>query len=412
MANRTNTVARDPYYDNTQLPPRKPRVYTKRRKPREITPEIRIVGSVDYVMLFVVLILVAFGIVMVFSASNLMASNRFNDPLHFVRQNIIFAGMGGVTMWLLSTLNYELLRPFVPIMYAVAVVLLIAVIAIGETAGGATRWIVLPVIGNFQPSELARAVIIFTMAYAIERNPTLPKTWKGLGMLAAIIGFIVALIALPGGFTVALVTAGIGFGMVAVSSPHFGKFVAMGVAAGSAIGGYLYWQYITGGGFRGSRFGVWLDPFSDPQGRGFQTIQSLYAIATGGWLGLGVGGSQQASFVPEPHNDIIFAIIIEETGFLGACVVLFLFGVFIWRGIIVSMRAPDTFSSLIALGIVFAIGFQAAINIGVVTNTIPNTGVNLPFISYGGTSLLVTMAMVGVLLNISRFSVQKKNKAS
>ena len=378
-----------------------------RRRAREPQAEVRVVGSVDYVLLFVVAILVLFGVVMVFSASYMTASIRFSGPFHFLQRNIVFAGVGFVVMLLLANFNYELLRPLSTLFYIIGIGLLLLVFVIGEEAGGAVRWIELPLIGRFQPSEVARAGVIFMLAYMIERHPKLPRTLGGIAFLAALVGVVVVLIFLPGGFTIALITAIIGLVIIAIAGPYFWRLAIVGGIGALGVGGYLYWSAVTGQGFRGVRFLVWLDPWIDELNRGYQTIQSLYAIAGGRWFGLGIGNSRQASFVPEPHNDIIFAIIVEELGFVGASVIMILFAVFIWRGIITAMRAPDTFSALLALGIVFAIGLQAIINIAVVTNTIPNTGVTLPFISYGGTSLLVSMAMVGVLLNISRYSVQK-----
>ena len=378
-----------------------------KRRARKSHAEVRIVGSIDYALLLVVTLLVLFGVVMVFSASYATAGLRFNDPYHFATNTIVFAAVGFVIMWILTNVTYEFYRPWTWVLYVVSIGLLILVIFIGEDGGGATRWLQIPVIGNFQPSEIARAAIIFMMAYMIERYPLLLKNWFGIAFLGMIVGLVAGLIALPGGFTVALITSVIGLAIIAISSSLFWKLVAVGGIAAGGLAAYLWFQYITQADFRGNRVGVWLDPFSDPLGGGYQTIQSLFAIASGGWFGLGLGNSRQASFVPEPHNDIIFSIAVEELGFLGAFLILVFFSVFIWRGIITSMRAPDTYSSIIALGIVFAIGLQVVINIGVVTNTIPNTGVNLPFISYGGTSLVVSMALVGVLLNISRYTKQK-----
>jgi cell division protein FtsW len=380
----------------------------KQRAARETKAEVRLVGSVDYVLLFIVGILVLFGIVMVFSSSYTMAAQDFNNPFHFLRRNIMFAGAGFIIMIFLANFNYELIRPFSTLVYAISIGLLVLVIFFGDDAGGAQRWIDLPIIGRFQPSEVARAALIFMLAYMIEKHPKLPRSFIGLIILAAVTAIPVVLIMLPGGFTIGIITAAIGLAIIAIAGPFFWRLVFLGGVGAAGVGGFLWWQYVTDAGFRGGRFGVWRDPFSDPQGLGYQTIQGLYAIASGEWFGVGIGNSRQAAFVPEPHNDIIFAIVIEEVGFVGAVLVITLFAVFIWRGIIASMRAPDTFSALVALGIVFAIGIQAVINIAVVTNTIPNTGVNLPFISYGGTSLLVSMAMAGVLLNISRYSVQRK----
>ena len=403
----------DEFYGTTDVehesPP--PRSKPKTRVARKPQVEVRVVGSVDYALLFTVSILVLIGVVMVFSASYMMASSRVlfnNDPFWFLRNNIYFAAAGFLVMLALANVSYEIIRPFSPFIYGLGVFLLVLVITIGIATSGAQRWLELPIIGQFQPSEVARAALIFLIAYIIEKFPGMSRNIKGLLFLAITVALVAGLIAYPGGFTVALITMSIGFAMIAVASPFFWRFAALGGVGAIFVAAFLWWQSITDGGFRGTRFNAWLDPFSDPLGSGFQIIQSLYAIASGGWFGLGVGNSQQASFIPEPQNDIIFAIIVEELGFFGATAIIALFGLFIWRGIIISMRAPDTYSSMVALGIVFAIGFQAIINIAVVTNTIPNTGVNLPFISYGGTSLLVSMAMVGVLLNISRYTVQKK----
>jgi len=406
MAGRTRSVLAESYTDDNRSPSR---AAERRVATRDPNAEVRVVGSVDYMLLLVTIVLVLFGVIMVFSSSYVLAGIRMGDPFHFLRRNIMFAAAGFGIMLFLSSFNYELIRPMSTFIYGISVVLLIMVIFFGETRGGATRWIMIPGINvEFQPSEVARAAIIFMMAYIVERYPKSPRTFYGIVFLGGVVGLLVILIALPGGMSVSIITAAIGLALIAVASPHFWKLVAAGGVGGALVGGYLWWEYVTEASFRGGRFGVWLDPFSDPSDLGYQTVQSLYAIAGGRWFGRGMGNSLQASFVPEPHNDIIFSIIVEEFGFAGAMLVLILFAIFIWRGIITSMRAPDTFSSMVALGIVFAIGFQAAINIGVVTNTIPNTGVNLPFISYGGTSLLVSMAMVGVLLNISRYSMQKK----
>ena len=392
------------------MPPKR----EKRRTAREATPEVRVVASVDYALLFIVVVLVLIGVVMVFSASYWWATTRFGgDPFHFLRPHIFFAVGGFLVMLLFANINYELLRPLTTLLYAVSVGLLILVIFIGDDGGGATRWI--DILGfRFQPSEVARAAVIFMMAFMIEKYPALPRSIPGLALLTATLAVIPVLIALPGGFTAAIISAAIGLGMIVVASPLFWWIMIPGGAMAAGAVAYIRWAVTTGGGpaifggFRHGRILAWIDPFSDPRDFGFQPINGLYAIASGGWFGQGIGNSRQVTFIPEPHNDMIFAVIVEELGFLGAAVIIILFAMFIWRGILTSMRAPDTFSSMIALGIVFAIGLPAVINIGVVTNTIPNTGVNLPFISYGGTSLLVSMALVGVLLNISRYSVQKK----
>jgi len=196
----------------------------------------------------------------------------------------------------------------------------------------------------------------------------------------------------------------IGFGIIFIASPHTLRFIIAGIGGVSSVVAYLVYAAANTGSFRGGRLMAWLDPFADPTGKGYQTVQSLYAIASGGWFGLGLGQSRQKTFIPEAHNDIIFSIVCEELGLAGAAIVILLFSILIWRGFKVAMNAPDTFGSLTAAGIVVTIAAQVIINIAVVTNTIPNTGVSLPFISSGGTALVVMMGMVGILLNISRYS--------
>jgi len=363
------------------------------------------VGSVDLTLYLVVILLVGIGVVMVFSASYMTAANRaiFDfDPFFFLRRNAIFAIMGFVAMNVLAYISYEFLRPFSLILYIICAVLLVVVMFIGVQSGGAVRWIPFPIIGRFQPSELAKAAIIFTLAFLIERYPKALHSWVGLISYSALVGVMAALV-FYGGFSASVIIAAIGFGMIFIASPHFWRFILAGGGLVGAVVGYLVLDQMFFGGFRGRRFTAWLDPFSDQMGVGFQTVQSLFAVASGGWFGVGIGQSRQASFIPEPHNDIIFAIIVEELGLVGAGMILILFGVFIWRGIIIAIRAKDTFSSLVAIGIVFTVAFQTIINVAVVTNTIPNTGVTLPFISYGGTSLLVKMGLAGILLNISRY---------
>jgi cell division protein FtsW len=392
------------------IPRRRP---TFRRAEPKAPPQAKqdiLIGNLDITIYLVVTILVLIGVVMVFSASYQMAANRAvfnNDAFFFLRQHGMFAIAGFIAMNIIARLPYEIWQRLAWPAYITAVVLLVLVLVGGFAVGGATRWVELPVIGRFQPSEIAKAALIFMIAYLTNKYPKALYTWTGLFIYAALIGVIVVLVLIPGGFSSGLILATVGFGMVFIASPYIWRFVIPGGIGVAAVAGYLWIDATFGTGFRGRRLTAWQDPWSDQLGIGFQTIQSLYAVATGGWFGLGIGQSRQASFLPEPQNDMIFAIIVEELGLIGAGLILILFGIFIWRGIIVAMKAPDTFSSMVAIGIVFAIAFQTVINVGVVTNTIPNTGVTLPFISYGGTSLMVSMALAGILLNISKYSKVK-----
>jgi len=383
---------------------------TTARAPRKAEPEQYVhAGSMDYTIYIVVVILTLIGVVMVFSASYVEASNRVafnNDAFYFLRRNGLMAIGGFIIMNAMANLNYEHLRRLAPLIYLVTLGLLIAVVIVGFASHGAQRWLPFPFIGRFQPSEVAKAAAIFMLAFLIDKSPTRLHTWKGLFFMCAVLGLITGLV-FYGGFSSALIVAVIGFGMIFIASPHIWRFILAGVAGVSAVIGYLWYDANFGDGFRGARFRAWMDPWAYPDTRGFQVIQSLYAIASGGLFGSGIGASRQATFVPEAHHDIIFAIIVEELGLIGAGMILLLFGIFIWRGIRVALNAHSTFAAMTAIGIVLAIGFQALINIAVVTNSIPNTGVTLPFISYGGTSLFVSMALAGVLLNISRFTKAK-----
>lgn len=367
------------------------------------------VGSVDYTIALVVVILVLIGVVMVFSASYMRAASlpRFQfDPFHIFRRDIVFAGAGLIVMAVMANVSYRFIRPLSTIIFIVTVALLVAVLFIGEGPGGVNRWIDIPFVDfRFQPSELAKLSTIFMLAYVIERYPSmLMKVFSSI-LVMGIFGLNVLLI-IRSDFGTAVIIAVFGIGIVFIASKHIMRFILVGAAGLGALGVYL-WQSITSDGFRGVRIQTWLDPFSDPSDAGFQIVNSLYAIASGSWLGLGIGQSRMARFIPEAQNDMIFAIIVEELGFFGAGMILLFFGVLIWRGVIVARNAPDTFSALVAYGIVLSIGVQTLINVAVVTNTIPNTGITLPFISYGGTSMLVTMAMSGILLNISRYTAEK-----
>ena len=375
----------------------------KRRKPQHVSWT-----NMDITIYLVVTILVIIGVIMVFSASYQMATNRtrFNhDPFYFLRRNGIFAILGFIAMNVISRFHVNIWRRFIWVLYIGVIVALFAVIFFGQEVGGAARWVNIPLIGaGFQPSEIAKAAVIFVIAHLVDKYPSALKSWSNLAVFSALVAGPILLILFPGGFSTALIVAAIGFGMIFIASPYIWRFLIPGGLAIGLAATYLIISMQFGLDFRGARIQAWLDPWSMPRDTGFQTIQSLYAVATGGWFGEGIGQSRQASFLPEPHHDMIFAIIVEEIGLIGAALILVLFGILIWRGILVAMRAEDTFSSMVAIGVVLAIAFQTVINVGVVTNTIPNTGVTLPFISYGGTSLMINMALAGILLSISRFS--------
>jgi len=369
------------------------------------------IGTMDHTIFLVVVILVLFGIMMVFSASYIVTGRSPNhnfDSFYFLRRHVPFALLGFVGMNFAANFNYKFLKRFALPLYGTSLGLLLFTVLYGIVSRGARRWIMLPFGFQFQPSEIAKVALILVMARIISKNPNILKTWPGFLFCCAIVGIMAVFVAL-GNLSTAIIIAIIGGGMIFMASPHIMRFVVAAMAAVGGMVGYLYFMAyhasgVMGGQFRGDRFLAWRNPFDYMQGTGFQIVQSLYAIASGGLFGLGIGQSRQKTFLPEVHNDVIFSVIVEELGLVGAGIVLLLFGILIWRGLMIAMNATDSFGALVAVGIILMIASQVIINVAVVTNSIPNTGIPMPFISYGGTALVVCMACMGILLNISRHS--------
>ncbi len=371
-----------------------------RAKKEKVVKDLVNIHNIDYTVFLVTFILVLLGVVMVLSASYYTASREpYNDMYTFFRKQAVAALMGMCAMLFMSTFNYRYLKGLAFMVYAVANALLILVLFIGATVKGATRWIVIPGVIQFQPSEIAKVGIILFLSLIISSRKDILKNWSGFFLCTAIVGVSALLVFLGKNMSTTLIVMAIGMSIIFVASPYTLRFIVAGASAVSGLALYLF-KFSTD--FRGERVTTWLNPFENPTDEGFQIINSLYAIASGGAFGLGIGQSRQKTFTPEIHNDFIFSIICEELGFVGALIVLVLFGVLIWRALKIAISAQDTFGALLATGIATMIGLQVIINIAVVTNAIPNTGVPLPFISYGGTSLVVMMGMIGVLLNISR----------
>lgn len=355
----------------------------------------------DFTVMFIVLTLVLFGVVMIFSSSyyKTMTSESFHyDMFYFLKRQSIWAVLGIIAMVFCMNVPYNFWKRFARLAYWISNFFLILLPFVGIEAGGQKRWLGVGSM-QFQPSEFTKiAVILYLSLYVMEHRKEMANI-KGFLRACLVLLIPVALIAVSN-FSSALLVGLMGATILFIASPriwYFGAAIA-GMAPLCALA-ILLPQFR----YRLTRITTWLDPWSDPTGDGFQTIQSLYALASGGLFGLGLGQSRQKTFLPEAYNDIIFAIICEELGIVGAALVILLFAVLIWRGIRIAMNAKDTYGMLVATGITAVIAFQSIINMGVVTNTIPNTGQPLPFVSYGGTSLLFLMAMVGILLNISRY---------
>lgn len=356
---------------------------------------------VDFTLLFAVLTLMLFGIVMIFSASYYTTMTRalYNyDMFYFLKRQVIWVILGILAMGFCMNLPYVIWKNFANLSYGIAIVFqLLLFTPLGIKINGQTRWLGLGETISFQPSEFTKIALIIFLSKYLATNRDSIKDFAPFVKVVGFLAFPVILIAVSN-FSSALLIFLMGATIIFIASPNIKYFIYAGLASIPLIAGtILVFPY------RISRITTWLDPWSDPLVGGFQTIQGLLAIASGGFFGLGLGQSRQKTFIPESHNDIIFPIICEELGIIGAAFVIILFAVVIYRGIRIAMNAKENFGLLMASGITAVIAFQAIINIGVVTNTIPNTGQPLPFISYGGTSLLFLSAMVGILLNISKY---------
>jgi len=366
---------------------------------------------VDFVLLAIVLIMLAAGIIMVMSASAPTSLAKTGNSYKYVKTQAFSAGLGIIAMLVISNIDYKIYKKFDRLIYIVVLVLLASVALVGAEEGGAKRWIDLGFI-NFQPSEVAKiGLIIFYASLLTKNKERIGEMWGGFFYpLLWLLPVIAILVGIQNHLSATILIVMIVSIMMLMAGSKLRYFLSFGTA-GIAAGATALFAYakLTGKGmFRITRLITFLDPFADTLGDGWQVVQSLYAIGSGGLFGVGLGNStQKYAYIPEAHNDFIFSIIAEELGFLGCTFVIVLFALFIWRGIIIAMKAPDMFGSLIAVGITSMVGLQAIINIAVVTSSMPNTGMPLPFFSYGGTSLLILMASVGVLLNISRAAKSK-----
>lgn len=372
----------------------------KARKVKKIeyaTDERAVINKtgIDIGFLAVVIMLVVLGLIMVFSASYPSANYRYGNGLYFITRQAIWAALGGVAMFFTAKIDYRIYKKFaVPIMI-VTLVLLLLVLA-SKPINGARRWLGVGSL-TFQPSELAKIAVIIFFSYILsELKKVLKDTKKVLLYLLMFGGMLALLLAEPHLSACIIICCVFAIMLLASGFPLRYFLIAMAIIAPIGI-------YITlGADYRSDRIATYLDPFADKQGDGWQIIQSLYAIGSGGFFGLGFGNSRQKfMYVSEPQNDFIFAIICEELGIIGAFTVIVLFGVLIWRGIKIAINAPDNFGSLLVLGNVSLVGVQTFLNIAVVTNLIPTTGVSLPFFSAGGSSMMFLMAAMGMVLNVS-----------
>lgn len=355
-------------------------------------------GSIDLIVFTAVIVLLSIGLVMVFSASSVMGINDFRDPYHYVKRQILWAVLGLIFMYIAARIDYHIYQYVALPGLFIAIILLILVLFIGEDIHGSTRWIRLGFF-NLQPSEVAKlAMVNYTALYIANKRTRLRKFLSGLLPLLIILGLQFGLIMREPDFGTAMTLIFTVVIILFAGGAHLGQMAALGCLSVPAL--YFLIKFEP---YRAKRLLAFLDPWADPTGTGWNIIQSLTAIGSGGFFGLGLGNSRQKfSYLPEHHTDFIFAILCEELGFIGGALVLALFFLIAWRGLRIALNAPDLYGSLLAIGLTSTIGFQALLNIGVVTGVLPVTGITLPFISYGGSSLIISLTSVGVLLNISR----------
>ena len=364
----------------------------------------RLVGqpAPDIWFLIILMLLVCYGLVMLFSAGYAVALYRRGDAYTYIRPQLLFAAFGAAAMYAASLVDYHIWHKLAWPIMGVSLALLAIVLFMPEY-NGCKRWIVLPGLGTLQPSEIAKFAVVLVFAHIISLNHDRMQTFAtGVLPFMVILGAVTVLMLLEPHLSGTLLILGIGAVLMFVGGTGLKWFALAGIAGAGAIAAAVVLlpelvPYAMG------RLSSWRDPFADPLGEGHQTIQSLYAIASGGAAGLGLGNSRQKYlYVPEPQNDFIFSILCEELGFVGAALTVVLFLLLFLRGMSIAVRARDKFGALLAVGFVVQVVLQAVLNIAVVTNTIPNTGISLPFFSSGGTSLMMLLGEMGIVLSVSR----------
>lgn len=356
----------------------------------------------DFWLLFTVLVLLAIGTIMVFSASSYNALYYIGNKYHYLIRQLLWAAIGIVGMFIFSNIDYRKIAKISPILMVISTILLAMVLVphIGSNINGAWRWFNFG-FASFQPSELTKIALILFLSFSLSKNSDRLKYFlTGLVPYLLVVGVSDALLYLEPHMSGIILITAVSVIILFAAGARIRHFLSMAIPVG-VIG----WKFIMSDTYRQERILSFLDPFKYQTGSGFQVVNSLYAIASGSVFGRGLGKSlQKYLYLPEPHNDFIFSILAEELGFVGAFTVIILFILFIWRGIRVAMNAPDMMGSLIATGITSLVAVEVIINIAVVTSTVPATGMPLPFFSYGGTSLVFLLASIGILLNISKGS--------
>lgn len=363
-------------------------------------------GMIDYTFLFIVVLMVCVGMVMLLSASTPAARTKYGNSYYFFNKQLLFVVVGFLGMTIASFIDYKVYKKYAHYIFGVALLLLfmVAIPGIGIKLNGSRRWLPLPGF-NFQPSEIMKVSIAILFASWLEDKRFPIKTFQGSLWYYGVVGIVSIFMLLEPHLSGTIVIAGIGVVLMIVSGTPL-KPIGIAVPVVGSVGVAVISIFDPG---RFSRLLIFLDPFSDLQNAGYQISQALYAIGSGGLFGKGLGRSvQKYAYLPEPYNDFIFAVVCEELGMIGAVLIIALFGALIYRGMKIAFSAPDKFSSLLCVGIMSQVAIQTILNIGVATASIPNTGVSLPFFSYGGTAIMILLAEMGIVLSVSRFSSKNK----
>lgn len=363
----------------------------------------------DYSLLFIVLFLLGFGLVMIYSTSSYEANLEFGDSTFYLKKQVFATIIGLVAMMVVANIPYHFWERFATLAYIGSAVMIPMVLVPGlsYSANGATRWIRVGPL-TVQPAEVAKLGMILFLASLVCRMGRGIRTTKGFFTVLLVPAPICLMIwQITNNLSSAIIVFGIAALMLFVASPDYKKFVIMGLGGIAMVAVLVFaiqgMASTEGMDFRGERILAWLDPEAYASGKGFQTLQALYAIGSGGILGKGLGQSmQKLGFLPEAQNDMIFSIICEELGLFGGISVLLMFLLLIWRFMIIANNASDLFGALLVVGVMGHIAIQVILNVAVVTNTIPNTGISLPFISYGGTSVLFLMVEIGMVLSVAK----------
>lgn len=361
----------------------------------------------DYSLLFIVLFLLGFGLVMLYSTSSYEAAQNYGSSTYYLIKQLKATILGLVGMMIVANIPYHFWAKFYGLGYVISVIMLLLIIPFGHKSGGATRWFRIGGL-SIQPSEIAKLCMILFLAVIICKMGKGIRSLKGFFILVALPLPIVGMVwKITSNLSSAIIIMGIAVLMVFVASPDYKKFVlmALGVVACAALVVFYIVNAASADGlnYRGERVLAWLNPEAYVSDTGYQTLQALYAIGSGGIWGKGLGQSmQKLGFIPEAQNDMIFSIICEELGLFGAVAIILMFVMLIWRLMVIANNAPDLFGALLVVGVMGHVAIQVILNIAVVTNTIPNTGISLPFISYGGTAVLFQLAEIGLVLNVAK----------